>query len=309
MGAVFEFKVSLRAHHPLADDGLTDISIRISQPPNTNQIQTSSEVIKFTKNVLDECLTDRYLIVTQPGINAADLTQNDCLMPHVCKTVEASRVKGKYTVAEVIGDVTEAKFDEYIKLACRKKGKTAQVKSVQLGSLSPAARAQDLASNGTSVLKEDEATHMWILTDGVADVSLTAELGAVTAADSYTVLLYATPREPLYESDFIEPVHMGMKRDAGSAPLPQQNNETEFNKLPLFEKYQFFTPGKPLLLLVYDKALLTNDARHLHGPCCRHCSSFHSWSWYQRSCQSRGLLWCFRQGDGPGSSEEAAVMC
>ncbi|EFY97597.1 ER protein BIG1 [Metarhizium robertsii ARSEF 23] len=243
MGAVFEFKVSLRAHHPLVDDGLTDNSIRISQPPNTNQIQTSSEVIKFTKNVLDECLTDRYLIVTQPGINAADLTQNDCLMPHVCKTVEASRVKGKYTVAEVIGDVTEAKFDEYIKLACRKKGKTAHVKSVQLGSLSPAARAQDLASNGTSVLKEDEATHVWILTDGVADVSLTAELEAVTAADSYTVLLYATPREPLYESDFIEPVHMGMKRDAGSAPLRQQTNETEFNKLPLFEKYQFFTPG------------------------------------------------------------------
>ncbi|KAG8413239.1 hypothetical protein J3458_012826 [Metarhizium acridum] len=197
-------------------------SSKISQPSNTNQMQTSSEVIKFTKKVLDECPTDQYLIVTQPGINAADLTQSDCLMPHVCKTVESSRVKGKYTVAEVIGDVTEAKFDEYIKVACRKKGKAAHVKSVQLSSLSPAARAQDLASN---------------------DVSLTAELKAVTAADSYTVLLYATPREPLYESDFIEPVHMGMKRDANSAPLPQQNNDTEFNKLPLFEKYQFFTPG------------------------------------------------------------------
>ncbi|KHN95404.1 uncharacterized protein MAM_06681 [Metarhizium album ARSEF 1941] len=203
-------------------------SSKISQPVNTNQIQTSSEVISFTKHVLDECPTDRYLIVTQPGINAADLSQTDCLMPRICKSVEGSRVKGKYTVAEVIGDVTEARLDEYINSACRMKGKTVNVNSVQLGSFSPPTRAQDLASN---------------------DASLAPELEAITSSDSYTILLYATPREPLYESEFIEPLHMGMKRDTRDVHL-QQNNDTEFNKLPLFQKYQFFTPGIFMALIV-----------------------------------------------------------
>lgn len=86
--------------------------------------------------------------------------------------------------------------------------------------------------------------HILSLAYKVTDASLASQLDAVTAGDSYTILFYATPREPLYESHFIEPVHMDMKRDMGSAPLRRQDNETEFNKLPLFEKYQFFTPGE-----------------------------------------------------------------
>lgn len=143
-------------------------------------------------------------------------------MPHLCKAVEDSRIKGKYFVAEVIGDVAEVRLDEYIKSVCSKKGKAVDVKSVRLASTSQATKARDLASN---------------------DASLATQLEAVTAADSYTILFYATPPEPLYEPEFLESVHMGMKRDTGSAPVSRQNNETDFNKLPLFEKYQFFTPG------------------------------------------------------------------
>lgn len=132
----------------MAEDQATDTSIRIPQASNPNQIQTSSDVIKFTKNVLSECPTDRYLIVTQPGINAADLDHRDCAMPHFCKAVDDSRLMGKYTVAEVVGDVTNAELDEHIKLSCNKKGKTASVQSVRLGSLAPANRAFDLARNG-----------------------------------------------------------------------------------------------------------------------------------------------------------------
>lgn len=203
-------------------------------------------MIKFTKNVLSECPTDRYLIVTQPGVNAADLDSRDCALPHFCKAVDDSRVNGKYTVAEVIGDVTNAQLDEYIKLSCNKKGKAASVDSVRLGSLAPANRAFDLSRNGKPELSTGPLKIRVYVSDENTDVSLTAQLEAITSGDSYTILFYATPREPLYEPDFIEPVHMDMKRDSDNTPLPHKSNGTEFDKLPLFEKYQFFTPGRLL---------------------------------------------------------------
>jgi len=79
-----------------------------------------------------------------------------------------------------------------------------------------------------------------------------------TAADnSYTFIFFSTPGEPTYEAHFEEPVRMELKRHVQSTQLRQRennnnnnnnnnnknNNKTDWDKLPLFEKYQFFTPG------------------------------------------------------------------
>lgn len=37
---------------------------------------------------------------------------------------------------------------------------------------------------------------------------------------------------------------MELKRDVDNAQQPQLKNETDWDKLTIFEKYQFFTPGK-----------------------------------------------------------------
>jgi len=62
-------------------------------------------------------------------------------------------------------------------------------------------------------------------------------------ADSYTVILYSDPNEfETYAPDFVESVHMDLKRQADDSErlyARYLNNDTR----PLFEKYVFFTPG------------------------------------------------------------------
>lgn len=77
--------------------------------------------------------------------------------------------------------------------------------------------------------------------------------------DSYTVLFVGTPstkaktastskkvssaEKTIYESEFIEPLHMDLKRDISEGS--KAGNATRDTR-GLFEKYQFFTPGKHL---------------------------------------------------------------
>ncbi|KAI9158785.1 hypothetical protein HJFPF1_06783 [Paramyrothecium foliicola] len=191
--------------------------------PDSNKIQTSSSVLKFARDVLAKCPTERYLLVSQPGVNAADLRRSDgCAMPHLCKAVEDSRVHGKYSVAEVVGDVNGKGLAEYIGTACEQKGKAVVIQELNLASVSSDGKANGLAEN---------------------DDTLGRELDTVTASESYTILFVSTPAEPVYEAEFDEPLRMDLKRHVQQSVVRRAGNETEWAKLPLFEKYQFFTPG------------------------------------------------------------------
>ncbi|KAG6017017.1 hypothetical protein E4U54_008618 [Claviceps lovelessii] len=194
---------------------------KIDQPPSVNQMQTSSEAITFTKNFLSECPTDDYLIIVQPGINAADFwTRDGCAMPHLCQAVKDDRVQGKYTVAEIVGDVTETGIVQHIEASCGKKGKGFKIIARELEPIF-GDRDQALSTN---------------------DDSIALNVG-MPSSDSYTILFYATPREPLYDSEFIQSLHLGMKRDLDGVMLHQRANQSDRDTRPLFEKYQFFTPG------------------------------------------------------------------
>jgi hypothetical protein len=75
--------------------------------------------------------------------------------------------------------------------------------------------------------------------------------------DSYTVLFVGTPssqaktaspskkvsssEKTIYESEFVEPMHMDTKRDVSDASSQARNTTRDTRSL--FEKYQFFTPG------------------------------------------------------------------
>ncbi|UNI19155.1 hypothetical protein JDV02_005364 [Purpureocillium takamizusanense] len=197
---------------------------------NNNQIQTNSEVLKHTKSVLAECPTDRYLVVTQPGVHAADLRRDEgCAMPHLCWAVDDSRVKSRYTVSEVVGSVAGSGIAEYIRSSCADKKKVVTVDEVALASLVGKNRAGALSSN---------------------DAVLADNIEAATTSDSYTFLFYSTPSEPAYEPEFVNPLHMDLKRDMEGTPIVRNTNSTQRDTRPLFEKYQFFTPGIFMGLLV-----------------------------------------------------------
>lgn len=68
--------------------------------------------------------------------------------------------------------------------------------------------------------------------------------------ESYTVVYTATPPagknrdSPPYEADFQEPVHMELKRRTGDRIILARDNGTTATTGSLFDRYQFFSPGK-----------------------------------------------------------------
>lgn len=103
---------------------------------------------------MQSCPTDRYLIVNQPGVTAADFRgPKGCGIPSLCSAVEDSRNKGKFVVPEVIGDASFAGISETIKEACGSKAVT--VEELVLTSLPSDDRAGALSENSQSLLHMD----------------------------------------------------------------------------------------------------------------------------------------------------------
>ena len=71
----------------------------------------------------------------------------------------------------------------------------------------------------------------------------------IRRSHSYAFILFSTPtasieehnESPIYEAAFNDPVHMDLKRDLYTR---KSNATKEHDARPLFEKYQFLTPGK-----------------------------------------------------------------
>ncbi|KPM41657.1 hypothetical protein AK830_g4915 [Neonectria ditissima] len=191
--------------------------------PTPNQIQTSSSAIGDAKSILASCPTDRYLLVMQPGINSAELAPGACAMPHLCRAVEDSRIQGKFIVSEVVGSTTLAGLESLITSACGHENKHATVEELRLPPLH-SDRAQSLAS-----------------TDDI----LARALDGLTSSESYTILFVGDDchGDDVYLPDFDDNLSMDLKRDLRSSPMRRDVNGTERDRRPLFEKYQFFTPG------------------------------------------------------------------
>lgn len=79
------------------------------------------------------------------------------------------------------------------------------------------------------------------------------ELGKLLDAleGEYTVVMFSDPNEfQVYEPEFIESVHknhLDLRRAVEQPVLAgaRRASNTTRDTRPLFEKYQFFTPGKP----------------------------------------------------------------
>ncbi|GKT58911.1 ER protein BIG1 [Colletotrichum tofieldiae] len=193
-----------------------------------NQLQTESQVVKSVQDLLSSCPTDRYLLVAQPNVNAADIRGpdgSDCKAPNLCRAIAGGDVHGVYSVAEVVGEVPIDALADYIKTACA--GKTVEIEQTRLAPLGrdTRERASTLADNDYAFGRNLEKLR--------------------SVSHSYTVIYLASPSEPTYQAEFTgEPLHAELKRhEASLLHARKDKNETDWNKLPLFEKYVFFSPG------------------------------------------------------------------
>lgn len=78
----------------------------------------------------------------------------------------------------------------------------------------------------------------------------TTVLKDLSKAKSYTIIYTTTPatdipaeKPVVYEADFNEPLHLDLKRELLS--FDKRAGPTTNDTRPLFEKYNFLSPGKP----------------------------------------------------------------
>ncbi|KAK4122247.1 BIG1-domain-containing protein [Parathielavia appendiculata] len=201
---------------------------KLPQQPPTIQLQTSSKVLETAKSLLAACPTRRYILVSQPNMHAADLgPDDDCRMPNLCRAVRGMDRAHSWAVAEVIGQVSGKPLGEYVSSTCG--ADKVVVERVELAHL-------------PAVLEGGEKRRGEVLGDN--DYELGKLLDMLDGED-YTVMVFSDPNEfKAYEPEFAEPVHIDMKRwaeeEAGEGGKKKLNST---DNLPLFEKYQFFTPG------------------------------------------------------------------
>ncbi|KAK3325433.1 BIG/ATPase V1 complex, subunit S1 [Apodospora peruviana] len=203
------------------------------------QLQTINQLVAAAKEVFSTCPTDRYVVVSIPNLHAADVRDaSGSRMPNLKRAVSKGNLKSEFSVAEVIGQVATDPLEQYIKTTC-KDSTVERVELRHLPSLKEVEkRAEVLADNDHELGK---------LLDGLN-------------GEEFTVIIVSDPNQfQAYEPQFAEPVHMDLKRSEPlSAFIGQRaNNETRDNR-PLFEKYQFFTPGifMGLLALVLILSIL-----------------------------------------------------
>ncbi|KAK2071731.1 hypothetical protein P8C59_006135 [Phyllachora maydis] len=93
---------------------------------------------------------------------------------------------------------------------------------------------------------QNTANRAEMLADSDHELSLLIE----SMSGDYTVLFYSDPNDARpYEAEFVEPLHMDLKRRAEEV-LDQARTTNSTGNLPLFVKYQFFTPGIFMSLIV-----------------------------------------------------------
>ncbi|KAF6812901.1 ER protein big1 [Colletotrichum sojae] len=198
---------------------------------NPAQLQTDSQALSSVKGLLSSCPTDRYLIISQPNANAADIRSgSDCRIPTLCQAISGKDVRSVYSVAEVVGEVNIDAVEEHIRKSCSSRPESAPKVSVDRRYLKPLGRDAAVRASTLSANDDDIFQSLGKLRSG---------------SDSYTFIYLSSPSEPTYQAEFAtEPLHAELKRhEASLQHVARAKNDTEWQKLPLFEKYIFFSPG------------------------------------------------------------------
>lgn len=196
-----------------------------AQAPELAQLQTGAQVTSNIHKLLDSCPTERYHLVSQPNVHAADIRSPEgCKARSLCGAIADERIHGIYSVAEVMGQVDGNTIAEYIRDACAKEGKTIDIQETALGPL-PSDRA-----GRESQFADNEA----ILDQTILDLQ---------SSDSYTLIYLSSPVESTtYVADFTESVSEELKKLRARTQFVrrQGNNSTSTS---LFDKYVFFNGG------------------------------------------------------------------
>jgi hypothetical protein len=169
-------------------------------------------------------------------------------MPNLCRVTREQGVKTHVSVAAVVGQLSLEDLANHIRASCLEKGRAdVVVDELRLPPLPREGekRRQTLADNGGAhSLDSDIMCDSWRRASCFTDYKIGQLVEKPQAEGDYTVLFFSDPNEMRYEADFDQPLHMELKRGESETVFIGRRAANNTDHRPLFEKYQFFTPGK-----------------------------------------------------------------
>ncbi|KAI9739521.1 MAG: hypothetical protein M1834_006237 [Cirrosporium novae-zelandiae] len=220
------------------------------------EIQTPSTLIPRLSNLLSSCPSDFYVLVSQPGLDASDLSWFPRSAPNLRRRMDGTNkdVRSSFEIRDVLGEVNSAEIEKSLAEMCRA-GVVAVDASTGsfpiLSDATPRVIRLDFPSLPTTRGAMKAAEH---------DAFLNSVLDLLPS-EKYTVI-YTTSHiqdsvegsqiqenDQLYEMNngmWEDEVHMDLKRDfSASSGLAHvsKKDEIQLPDGPLFARYQFFTPG------------------------------------------------------------------
>ncbi|MCJ1251068.1 hypothetical protein MMC30_008299 [Trapelia coarctata] len=220
-------------------------------------LATASSIHSKLNAELKTCPSDIYVIVSQPGVSSTDYSSKGST-PYLKKWAsgEDKSIRSRFTVSEVVGEIDTGVLVEELEQTC-----------------------------GSGTLSIDASTGLFDIVDDMKPRVIKVDFPAfpqgqerstsarvndlflynlinMLPSTKYTVIYATTPLSPSHNHDAQEPtslyemdhtlsplVHMDLKRDV-SVHESASKNSSNSSSLPLFEKYQYFTPGLFMGLLV-----------------------------------------------------------
>ncbi|MCJ1226798.1 hypothetical protein MMC12_003452 [Toensbergia leucococca] len=221
------------------------------------QIASAASLSETLTKSLERCPSDTYVIVSQPGVNAVDY-RNRHAAPYLKSRITGTNrdIRSSFTVTDVVGEIDPNQLVSVLETQCG-----AGILSVDASTgsfpvvddMKPRIISLDFPSLSTT---HDRASK---LSENDGFLSSVLDL---LPSPKYTVIYTTTPissdhpqiliqESQTYEMDsaFPSAVHIDLKRDY-SIQGRASNHSGVDSSLPLFEKYQFFTPGIFMGLLV-----------------------------------------------------------
>ena len=215
------------------------------------KLASASSLTSELSNSLSECDSDHYIIISQPGVTAKDYSSEKVAPALAGLRSENTRTfESLGSIAEVVGSIDTKQWEETLKTHCG-------IDVVQVDASGPIPSYKSFPRAVHVTMPAPSASR--VQKDLSQNDAVFAKLLSMLRSNDYVVLYTTTTpghsSRPQAEMEQYEmgseqdnlqyKIHIDMKRDLGmqSRDVKIVGNQTLIDG-PLFDKYQFFTPGK-----------------------------------------------------------------